>query len=125
MALSITSGVLLILPIFIPRKAAELPPGTVFDACIDRSWQIEVADSNSVRELNLSNMGADISAEFLYDKFEAEEKPKLFEFQITVPKGAPTDFAIDRINSEEIKPLKLKNISENIEDDERVGHQTF
>lgn len=120
MALSITLGVLFILPIFIPGKAAELPSGTVFDAYIDRSWQIEIVDSNSVRKLDLSNMGADISAELLYDKFEAEEKPKYFEFQITVPQGAPTDFVIDRINSEEIKPLKLKNISENIEDDESV-----
>ena len=120
MALSITLGVLFILPIFIPGKAAELPSGTVFDAYINRSWQIEVADSNSVRKLNLTNMSADISAELLYGRFEAEEKPKYFEFQITVPEGAPTNFVIDRINSEEIKPLKLKIISENIEDDETV-----
>jgi len=120
MALSITLGVLFILPILIPGKAAELPSGTVFDAYIDRSWQIEVADSNSVRKLNLSNMGADISAELLYEKFEEEEKPKYFEFQITVPQGAPREFVIDRVNSEVIAPLKLKNISENIEDDEAV-----
>lgn len=118
MALSITLGVLFILPILIPGKAAELPSGTVFDAYIDRSWQIEVADSKSVRKLNLSNIGADISAELLYEKFEEEEKPKYFEFQITVPQDAPREFVIDRVNSDVITPLKLKNISENIEDDE-------
>ncbi|MBT8071986.1 MAG: hypothetical protein HKP21_01915 [Xanthomonadales bacterium] len=120
MALSITLGVLFILPILIPGKAAELPAGTVFDAYIDKSWQIKVPDSSSVRKLNLSNFGADISAELLYEKFESEEKPKYFEFQITVPQDASRVFVIDRINSEVIKPLKLKNVSEFIEDDEAV-----
>jgi hypothetical protein len=120
MALSITLGVLFILPILIPGKAAELPAGTVFDAYIDKSWQIDVPDSSSVRKLNLSNFGADISAELLYEKFESEEKPKYFEFQITVPQDASREFVIDRVNSEVIKPLKLKNVSEFIEDDEAV-----
>ncbi|MHC5173703.1 MAG: hypothetical protein ACYSPJ_08165 [Planctomycetota bacterium] len=120
MALSITLGVLFILPIFIPGKAAELPSGTVFDAYIDRSWQIEVADSNSVRKLNLSYMDSEISAELLYEKFEEQEKPKYFEFQITVPQDASRSFVIDRINSEEIKPLKLSNVSENFEGVELV-----
>jgi hypothetical protein len=120
MALSITLGVLFILPILIPGKAAELPAGTVFDAYIDRSWQIDIPDTGSVRKLNLTNLGADISAELLYEKFENEEKPKYFEFQITVPQDAPRAFVIDRVNSEAIKPLKLKNVAEYIEDDEAV-----
>ena len=120
MALSITLGVLFILPIFIPGKAAELPAGTVFDANVDNNWQVEVGASAGTRKINLSYMDSEISAELLYEKFEGQEKPKYFEFQITVPQGAPTDFVIDRINSEEIKPLALKNISKNIEDDETV-----
>ena len=120
MALSITLGVLFILPIFIPGKAAELPAGTIFDADVDNNWEVEVGAPAGTRKINLSYMDSEISAELLYEKFEEEEKPKYFEFQITVPQGAPTDFVIDRINSEEIKPLKLKNISENIEDDESV-----
>ena len=56
----------------------------------------------------------------MYEKFETQEKPKYFEFQITVPQDASNDFVIDRINSEVIKPLKLKNLSEVIEDDELV-----
>jgi hypothetical protein len=120
MALSITLGVLFILPILIPGKAAELPAGTVFDAYVDRSWQIEVGDTSSARIVNLSFLGSEIEAELLYDKLEEQEKPKYFEFEITVPTDSSREFVIDRINSEEIKPLKLKNISETVEDDEAV-----
>jgi len=120
MALSITLGVLFILPIFIPGKAAELPAGTIFDAYIDRSWQIDVGDTASARVVNLSFLGSDIEAELLYDKLEEQEKPKYFEFEIIVPAEAPREFVIDRINSETITPLKLKNISETVEDDEVI-----
>ena len=120
MALSITLGVLFILPIFIPGKAAELPAGTVFDASIDRSWNVEVAGAANKRKIDLSYLDADISAELLYEKFEQQEKPKYFEFQITVPQGFSSKFVIDRVNSEAIDPIKLKTISENIEDDELV-----
>lgn len=120
MALSITLGVLFILPIFIPGKAAELPAGTIFDAYVDQSWQIDIGDTSGARKIDLSYMGADISAELLYEKFEAQEKPKYFEFQITVPQDSSNNFVIDRINSEAIDPIKLKNISEVIEDDELI-----
>ena len=120
MALSITLGVLFILPIFIPGKAAELPAGTVFDASVDNNWQVEVGASARTPKLYLSYMDSEISAKLLYEKFEEQEKPKYFEFQITVPKDAPASFVIDRINSEVIDPLKLKNISENNEGDDTV-----
>lgn len=120
MALSITLGVLFILPIFIPGKAAELPVGTVFDANVDRSWQVEVAGAADTRKIDLSYLDSDISAELLYEKFTEQEKPKYFEFQITVPQDASRSFVIDRINSDAIKPLKLKNVSEKFEDDELV-----
>lgn len=120
MALSITLGILFIIPILIPGKAAELPAGTVFDSYIDRSWHIDVADSASTRKINLTNFGGEISAELMYDRFEAQEKPKYFEFEITVPAEASQEFVIDRINSETIKPLKLKIVSTSIEDDEAV-----
>jgi hypothetical protein len=120
MALSITLGVLFILPIFIPGKAAELPAGTVFDASVDNNWQVEVGATAGTRKINLSYMDSEISAELLYEKFEGQEKPKYFEFQISVPQDTSTTFVIDRVNSEAIDPLKLKNISENIEDGELV-----
>ena len=120
MALSITLGVLLILPIFIPGKAAELPTGTIFDAYIDNDWNVDTGDSPPVRKVDLSYIDADISAELLYEKFEEQENPEYFEFKVTTSPGTPTEFVIDRINSEEIKPLKLKNISEVVEDDELI-----
>jgi len=120
MALSITLGVLFILPIFIPGKAAELPAGTIFDANVDTDRQIDVGASAGTQKIDLSYMDSDISAELLYEKFEGQEKPKYFEFQISVPQDTSTAFVIDRINSEAIIPLRLKTISENIEDDELV-----
>ena len=120
MALSITLGVLFILPIFIPGKAAELPAGTVFDANVDRNWDIDVGAAARIQTIDLSYFASDIEAELLYDKLESEEKPKYFEFQITVPVDAQRTFVIDRVNSEEIKPLKLKVLSETMEDDEAI-----
>jgi len=120
MALSITLGVLFILPIFIPGKAAELPEGTVFDANVDRNWDIDVRAATSIQKVDLSNFGADIEAELIYENLESEEKPKYFEFLITVPVDAQRTFVIDRVNSEEIKPLKLKVQSEKMEDDEAI-----
>lgn len=118
MALSITLGVLFILPIFIPGKAAELPSGTIFDAYVDNDWRVDSGASAPLKKVNLSNLGPEISAVLLYEKLEEQEKPEIFEFQITTSAGSSTEFVIDRVNSEEIKPLKLKNVSELEEDDE-------
>lgn len=120
MALSITLGVLFILPIFIPGKAAELPSGTVFDAYVDNSWQVDVGEHPTAGTIDLTFMGSDIEAELLYDKLEAQEKPKYFDFQITTPADAPREFVIDRINSEEVKPLKLETVSEITEGEEAI-----
>jgi hypothetical protein len=120
MALSITLGVLLIIPIFIPGQAAELPSGTIFDAYVEKDWNIATAGISRVETIDLSYLEPDIEAELLYDKLAEEEKPKYFEFQITVPANAPREFVIDRINSEEIKPLKLKVLSAADVDDEAV-----
>jgi len=120
MAVAITLGVLLIIPIFIPGQAAELPTGTIFDAYVEKDWNIATAGVPRVETIDLSYLESDIKAELLYDKLAQEEKPKYFEFQITVPADAPREFVIDRINSEEIKPLKLKVLSEAEIEDEAV-----
>ncbi len=120
MALSITLGVLFILPIFIPGKAAELPAGTVFDAYIDKNWNVDIGDAEATQTIDLSYLGSDISAELLYDKMSETDKPKYFEFEIIVPVDSTREFVIDRVNSEQIDPLKLKNISVSIEDDEAI-----
>lgn len=113
MALSITLGVLFILPIFIPGKAAVLPSGTVFDATIANSLDVDIGDLPVARKVDLTFIDSDLSAELLYAKLEAQEKPEYFEFQITTLPGISTEFVIDRINSEVIDPLKLQNIAEN------------
>jgi hypothetical protein len=120
MALSITLGVLLIIPILIPGEAAMLPTGTIFDAYVEKDWDIATAGSVPVKTIDLSYLETDIDAELLYDKLADEEKPKYFEFQITVPADAPREFVIDRVNNESIKPLKLKILSETVEDGETV-----
>ena len=120
MAMSITLGVLFILPIFIPGKAAELPTGTIFDAYVDSNWNVDLGGAPAARKIDLSYMTADLSAELLYAKLEEQEKPEYFEFVITATEGTSTDFVIDRVNDKEISPVKLKNISERNEDDELV-----
>ena len=120
MAMSITLGVLFILPIFIPGKAAELPAGTIFDAYVDSNWNVDLGGAPAARKVDLSFMTSDLSAELLYAKLEEQEKPEYFEFVITASEGASTDFVIDRVNDKEISPVKLKNISERSEDDELV-----
>jgi hypothetical protein len=120
MALSITLGVLLIIPILIPGEAAMLPTGTIFDAYVEKDWDIATAGVIPVKTIDLSYLEMDIQAELLYDKLAEEEKPKYFEFQITVPADAPREFVIDRVNNESIKPLKLKILSETVEDGETV-----
>ncbi|RLA41317.1 MAG: hypothetical protein DRR42_24810 [Gammaproteobacteria bacterium] len=121
MALSISLAVIVFLPlIFIPGKAAELPAGTVFDAYVDRSMHIDVGEVTKSEKVNLTYLSSEMSTEFLYEKLTAQEKPKYFEFEITVPQEAEWKFAIDRINSDSIKPIKLDVISQTIEDDEVV-----
>jgi hypothetical protein len=121
MALSIVGAVFLLPLIFIPGSAAEMPAGSVFDAYVDRSWEISVEDSPESKIIDLSAFSQeDISAELLYDKLADQEKPKNFEFLVTIPESASRDLVIDRINGEAIKPLNLRLNSEVIEDDEAL-----
>ncbi len=125
MALSIVGAVLFLPLIFIPGSAAEMPAGSVFDAYVDRSWQINVKDAPKNRVIDLTSFSLDdISAELLYEKLAEQEKPKNFEFLIIIPDTAPRQLVIDRINGEPIKPVKLKRISEVIEDDEVIINAT-
>ncbi|MCH8135980.1 MAG: hypothetical protein IIB77_08395 [Proteobacteria bacterium] len=125
MALSIVGAVLFIPLIFIPGSAAEMPAGSVFDSYVGRSFQIEVEDAPKNRVIDLTSFSSDeITAELLYEKLAQQEKPKNFEFLITVPEEAPRAFVIDRINGERIKPIKLKHQSEVIEDEEAMINVT-
>ena len=125
MATAIVGGLILLPLIFIPGKAAEMPAGSVFDAYVDRSWRINVEDSPENRVIDLTAFSLDdISAELLYERLAEQQKPKEFEFLVTIPDSAPHALVIDRINGETIKPLKLKPVSEVIEDDEAIINAT-
>ncbi|MDH3926000.1 MAG: hypothetical protein OET41_15495, partial [Xanthomonadales bacterium] len=75
MAVAITLGVLLIIPIFIPGEAAELPSGTIFDAYVEKDWNVATAGVPRVETIDLSYLEPDIEAELLYAKLAEEEKP--------------------------------------------------
>lgn len=120
MALSITLAVVVFLPlIFIRGKAAVLPTGTIFDAYTSGSYDV-VTQDQARKKIDLTGFGSVMSAELLYDKLNESEKPKYFEFEITVPEGVERKFVIDRINDESVKPMKLDIRGERIEDDELI-----
>ena len=97
MALSISLGVIVFLPlIFLRGKTATLPSGTVFEAYVDRAYDITIQDQAG-RRINLTNFESDITAELLYDKLSESAKPKYFEFEITTPESAGRKFVVDRI----------------------------
>jgi len=125
MAVSIVGGLIFLPLIFIPGSAAEMPAGSVFDAYVDRSWQIAVEDAPKNTVIDLTSFSDnEIDVELLYEKLEEQEKPKYFEFLVTVPEDGPRKFVIDRINGEPIDPIKLKSESEFIEDEEAFVNAT-
>jgi len=120
MALSITLAVVVFLPlIFIRGKAAVLPTGTIFDAYTAGAYDV-VTQDQARKKIDLTGFGSVMSAELLYDKLNESEKPKYFEFEITVPEGVERKFVIDRINDENVKPMELDIRGERIEDDELI-----
>lgn len=121
MAVSIVGALFLLPLIFIPGSAAEMPAGSVFDAYVDRSWKIAVEDSPESNVINLSAFSMeDISAELLYEKLANQEKPKDFEFLITIPETASRELVIDQVNGESVKPMRLKLLSEVVEEEEAI-----
>lgn len=126
MAVSIVGAVIFLPLIFIPGSPAEMPAGTVFDAYVDRSWKISVDDDtpkNTVIDLTFFSSD-ELAVELLYEKLSEQEKPKNFEFLITVPEDAPRTFVIDRVNNKAIDPIKLKYQSEFVEDEEAFINAT-
>ena len=81
--------------------------------------QVEVA-SNIRRKIDLSGMAGGFDVEVLYDELDKVEKPKYFDFEITAPIDAPDKFLIDAVNGIEIKPLKIKTLSIDEGDSEKL-----
>lgn len=119
MGLSLGVGLLLLWPVlFVPGKAAELPAGTVMDSFTSGSVDITIADSKKPRrKINLGSIMSGFSVEVLYDMLMEVEKPKYFDFLITTDLDAPSEFTIDVINNANVKPLKLKVLSVETDED--------
>jgi hypothetical protein len=114
-ALSASLSALVAWPlIFIPGKAAELGTGTVFDTYTMQALNVHVdepARRSAPRTIDLSGVVDDFSAEVLYDRLEADEKPKVFYFEITAAPTAPNAYVIDRINGSTVDAIELDTLS--------------
>jgi len=118
MGWSLGLGLLIVWPaLFLPGKAAELPIGTVMDSYTSGSMTVYVQDKDKPKAtINLGSIMSGFSVEILYDMLTEVKKPKYFDFLIIVDLDAPSEFTIDVINNAEVKPLKLKVLS--VETDE-------
>ncbi len=52
-----------------------------FDAYVDNNWNVELGNAPVARKVDLSYMSADLSAELLYEKLEAQEKPEFLNLK--------------------------------------------
>ena len=114
MALSISLGVVLFLPLlFIPGKAAELPDGTVFDAFTGPSSSIAVeAASPESRVVNLVGLSSSFTAEIDYDYLTSQEKPKVFRLTLATDGPLPQAFSVDTVNGTKIEsPIPVTIVS--------------
>ena len=118
MGWSLWLGLLIVWPaLFLPGKAAELPIGTVMDSYTSGSVSVFTPDKNKPRAtIYLGSMMSGFSVEVLYEMLMEVKKPKYFDFLIITNLDAPSEFTIDVINNAEVKPLKLKVLS--VETDE-------
>jgi hypothetical protein len=124
MGVSLGVGLLLLWPVlFVPGKAAELPAGTVMDSFTSGAMTVNIPGSEKTRAtINLNSLMSGFSVEVLYDLLTNEKKPTYFDFLITTDLDAPSEFSIDVINGVEIKPMKLKilSVEVNEEDEEKL-----
>lgn len=110
MAVSITLGVLFIIPIFITGDAARLPEGMVFDALTGPDMDVQVGPSGeagTVPVIDVSASVSEISADVNLDAYMSETKPKYFQIDIEVEDHDPKQFFIDRVNGVKIDPIPL------------------
>ena len=108
-ALSITLGILFLVPILIPGSAAELPDGMVFDAYTVQatSLRVEGGDAKALPVINLADVASGFSADVDYAAFEKEEKPKVFRINLAVDGALPKEFVIDTVNGDPVDPIAL------------------
>lgn len=118
MALSISLGVLFILPIFITGSAAVLPDGTIFDAYSGPDVPVTLqGEASSLPAISLSGMWEPLTANILLDDFMvANAKPEVFKIHITKQGAFPPRFVIDSVNGKPVEAMPLEIKESNVED---------
>lgn len=110
MALSISLGALVFLPlIFITGSAAMLPEGTVIDTYTGPDMPVAVNSSaNSAPVISLSGMMSPFSADVVLDDFMVPNaKPEVFKIKISNGGSAPAGYVIDNVNGKPIAGIPL------------------
>lgn len=111
MALSISLGVILFLPLaFITGSPAVLPDGTIFDVYSGPNIPVTVqSEAGGLPAINLSGISASLSADVLLDDFLVPNaKPEIFKIHITKQGALPSQFVIDSVNGKAIEALPLE-----------------
>lgn len=110
MALSISLGVLIFLPLaFITGSPAELPEGTIFDAYSGPNMPVALqSDAAAAPVINLAGVIVPFSAEILMDDFtKPNAKPEIFKIHITKQGTLPTQLVIDNVNGKPVEAMPL------------------
>lgn len=105
-----TVGLLLFWPaLFVPGRAAELPPGTLFDVSTvnDTKLRVEMPDTAPAVTLNLSSITGSFRAEPMLEEFLAQQKPEILKLRVTKDEPLPSGFVIDSVNGKMIDPIPL------------------
>ncbi len=111
MALSISLGVLVFLPlIFITGSAAELPVGTVIDVYSGPDMPVAVnSGSGTMPTISLGGMVSPFAAEVILDDFMvANAKPEVFKIKISNAGASPSGYVIDNVNGKPIDAIALQ-----------------
>jgi hypothetical protein len=110
MALSISLGVVLLLPLaFITGSPAILPEGTIFDAYSGPDVPVTVqGEASNLPAISLGGLLLPLTADVLLDDFMIPNaKPEVFKIHITKQGALPAQFVIDSVNGKAVDALPL------------------
>lgn len=104
-----TVGLLLLWPVlFVPGGNAELPPGTVFDVATVNTLKLaDAAAASAPRVVNLTSLGAGLSAEFMLDDFADQPKHDVFRIKVSKDGQLPAKLTIDNVNGKPVEAMVL------------------
>ncbi len=127
MALSISLGVILFLPLaFITGSPAILPEGTIFDAYSGPDMPVTVqGDASSLPAISLGGLLAPLTADVLLDDFMIPDaKPEDFKIRITKQGALPSQFVIDSVNGKPVEAMPLEIIESKADNGNSVAVAT-